>query len=70
MATTLQPKESLREGTLACGPVTNSPPANAEDTGLIPGPGSKIAHADAPKHLSLCTQLLSPRAATAEDHVP
>ena len=29
----------LKFGTFAVGPVVKNPPANAEDTGLIPGPG-------------------------------
>ena len=55
------------------------PPANAGDTGLIPGPG--ISHmpqsnyARAPQLLSLCSrarvpQLLSLHATTTEAHMP
>ena len=57
--------------------MVENPPANAGDTGSIPGPGrshmprSNKAHA--PQLLSLCSgarepQLLSPRAATTEAH--
>ena len=31
------------------GPVVKSPPANAEDSGSIPGQGAKIPHAWQPK---------------------
>ena len=39
------------------GPVVKNPPPNAENTGLIPGRGTKIPHASGQ---------LSPRAATTE----
>ena len=32
-------------GDLPGGPVVENLPANAEDSGLIPGPGTKIPHA-------------------------
>ena len=61
------------------GAVVKNPPANAGDTGSIPGPG--ISHmpwrnwACAPQLLSLCSrarepQLLSPRATTTEACAP
>ena len=39
-------------------PVAKNPPANARDTGFIPGPGAKIPHAA--KQLNPCASLLSP----------
>ena len=59
--------------------VVKNPPANARDTGLIPGPGRshmpRTNQACAPQLLSLHSracepQLLSPHAATTEAHVP
>ena len=59
--------------------MVESPPANAGDTGLIPGPGGshmpRSNWARVPQLLSLCSgarepQLLSPRAATAEARAP
>ena len=61
------------------GAVVKTPPANAGDTGSIPGPGRshmpQSNWARVPQLLSLCSrahepQLLSPRAATTEAHVP
>ena len=61
------------------GTVVKNPPASAGDTGLIPGPGRSHVlwniWAHVPQLLGLrsgaCeTQLLSPRAATAEACVP
>ena len=61
------------------GAVVKNPPANAGDTGSIPGPGrSHMPRSNwvlAPQLLSLRSrgrkpQLLSPRAATTEAHVP
>ena len=57
-----------------CGSVVKNLPCNAEDTGLIPGWGTKILHAA--EHLSPCTvtteptpQLESPGATATEVHV-
>ena len=59
--------------------MVESLPANAGDTGLSPGPGgshmTRSGWARAPRLLGLCSgaresQLLSPRAATAEAHAP
>ena len=61
------------------GAVVKSPPANAGDTGLSPGPGRsrmpRSNSARAPQLLSLCSrarepQLLSPHATTTEAHMP
>ena len=41
------------------GPVAENPPSNAEDVGLIPGPGTKIPHA--PGQLSLCDKMKDPK---------
>ena len=38
--------------------VVKNPPANAEDVGLIPGPGTKIPHATG--QLSLCATMKDP----------
>ena len=46
------------------GQVVKNLPSNAEDTGSIPGWGTKIPHATG--QLSPCAQLLSPRASTRE----
>ena len=35
------------------GPVVKSPPANAEDSGSIPGQGAKILHARWPKNQNI-----------------
>ena len=62
-----------------CGSVVKSPPANAGDIGLIPDLGRshmpRSIEARAPQLQNLCSrpqewQLLSPRAATTEGHVP
>ena len=53
-----------------CSPgsaAVNNLPANAGDTGLIPGPGR--SHMPQGKK-ALMSQLLSPRAATTEAHSP
>ena len=42
-------------------PVVKNLPANAGDTGLVPGPGTKILHAE---------EQLSPCAATTEARMP
>ena len=59
---------------LPCGSVVKDLPCNAEDTGLIPGWGTKILHAA--EHLGPRTttaeptpQLESPGATTTEVHV-
>ena len=61
------------------GAVVKNPPANAGDTGLIPGPGRshmpQSNEARAPQLLSLCSrgdepQLLSPCATTTEARAP
>ena len=61
------------------GTVVENPPANAGDTGSIPGPGRshmpRSNYARVPQLLSLCSrarepQLLSLHAATTEDRAP
>ena len=61
------------------GAVVKNPPANAGDTGSIPGPGGshmlRSSYAHVPQLLSLRSraskpQLLSPRVKTTEAHVP
>ena len=48
------------EGTLPGGPVVSNLPTNAEDTGSIPGLGTRIQHA---------MRQLSPCAMTTESHL-
>ena len=50
-----EPKPASRD--FPGGPVVKNPPSNAGDTGLIPGPGTKIPHV---------VGQLSPRTATTE----
>ena len=61
------------------GSVVKNLPANAGDTGLIPGPGRSHVpwsnQAQVPQLLSLCSRaqeprLLSPRVTTTEAHMP
>ena len=54
--------------------MVKNPPADAEDTGLIPGPGRSHVpsnnSAQAPQLLSLGATLLSPHASAAEAREP
>ena len=71
MNKTEQILQNSRNSDFSGGPVVNNPPANAGDTGSIPGPGrshmSWVKEAHAPQLLRLCPrawepQLLSSRA--------
>ena len=72
-------KIKANQGNFPGGTVVESPPANAGDTRLRPGPGRshmlRSNYAHAPQLLSLCSrackpQLLSPSATTTEARVP
>ena len=54
-------------GDLPGGPVLNNLPSNGGEECLIPGWGTKIAHATG--QLSWSSQLLGPRASTRQAHV-
>ena len=62
----IQSPVSKHIGDFPDGPVVKNPPVNAEDAGLIPGPGTKIPHALA--QLSLCAAIRE--ATSREAHLP
>ena len=69
MNKTEQILQNSRNSDFSGGPVVNNPPANAGDTGSIPGPGrshmSWVKEAHAPQLLRLC-----PRACALQQEKP